>query len=69
MVHGGCDKYHYNSVDFFPDASDNFEVQAATENLPAWSGDIRLRKMVKKFSGDWPKEISGVIVIETGGKR
>ncbi len=28
-----------------------------------------LRKMVKKFSGDWPKEISGVLVMERNGLR
>ena len=54
----------YASVDFFPDASDQFEVQPATEILSSSSADIELRKTVKKFSGDWPKEISGVIVIE-----
>jgi thiol:disulfide interchange protein DsbD len=56
----------YDSVDFFPDASDNFEVQASTETVSVWSSYIRLRKAVKKFSGDWPKEISGVVVIESG---
>jgi thiol:disulfide interchange protein DsbD len=55
--------------DFFPYANDNFEVQAATENIPAQAGHIRLRKSVQKFSGNWPKEISGVIVMETGGLR
>ena len=59
----------YDSVDFFPGASDNFEVQASTETISAWSSYIRLRKVVKKFSGDWPKEISGVIVIESGKLR
>ena len=59
----------YDSVDFFPDASDNFEVQAPIETISAWSSYIRLQKVVKKFSGDWPKEISGVIVIESGKLR
>jgi thiol:disulfide interchange protein DsbD len=59
----------YDSVDFFPNASDNFEVQAATEIISTYSADIRLRKVVKKFSGSWPQEISGVIVTKTGDLR
>ena len=51
--------------DFFPDASDQFEVQGATEELSGLS----LRKLIKKYSGDWPKEISGVIVVEVNGQR
>jgi thiol:disulfide interchange protein DsbD len=49
--------------DFFPEASDNFEVQPATETITADHSEIRLRKFVKKFSGDWPRQISGVVVI------
>jgi thiol:disulfide interchange protein DsbD len=55
--------------DFFPDASDNFEIQPATENLSTTPIDALWRKVVKKYSGDWPKEISGVIVTETGNLR
>ncbi|MGH7994029.1 MAG: protein-disulfide reductase DsbD family protein, partial [Limisphaerales bacterium] len=51
-------------ADFFPYAYDNFDVQPATEILPAEDGEIRLRKTVQRFSGDWPKEIGGVIVID-----
>jgi thiol:disulfide interchange protein DsbD len=67
---GGADKnFKYDSVDFFPAASDNFEVQAATETLSSWSANIALRKQVKKYSGDWPKEVSGVIVVQLGKMR
>ena len=67
---GGADKnFKYDSADFFPAASDNFEVQAATEILSPWSASITLRKQVKKFSDDWPKEISGVIVVQLGKMR
>jgi len=52
--------------DFFPDASENFEVQSATENVFTNSAILRLRKVVKKYAGDWPKEISGVYVVKTG---
>jgi thiol:disulfide interchange protein DsbD len=66
------DKYVINHGDFFPDASDSFEVQAATEDIsspPSHGGisNLRLRKPVKKYSGDWPKEISGVITVQRGG--
>jgi thiol:disulfide interchange protein/DsbC/DsbD-like thiol-disulfide interchange protein len=56
------------AVDFFPDAYDNFEVQPATDTIGI-SRDIRLRKNVKLFSGDWPKEISGVLVITGNHQR
>jgi thiol:disulfide interchange protein len=59
----------YDTVDFYPAASDDFEVQPATEVLSAFSADIKFRKAVKKFSGDWPKEISGLIVVEANGQR
>jgi thiol:disulfide interchange protein DsbD len=59
----------YDSVDFFPAASDNFEIQAATEVISAFSADVQICKTVKKFSGDWPKEISGTVVIESGTAR
>jgi thiol:disulfide interchange protein len=50
-------------ADFFPNASDQFEVQAASEKLDGVNG-FTLRKIVKKFSGDWPQKISGVITME-----
>ena len=54
------------SADFFPYASDNYEIQPATDVLAGkFINDIRLRKIVKKFSGDWPKEVSGVVVVQT----
>ena len=59
----------YDSVDFFPSANDNYEIQAATEILAKSSADLQLRKLVKKFSGDWPKKISGTVVMESGNSR
>ena len=59
----------YDSVDFFPDASDQFEVQATTETISAYSPFLRLRKLVKKYSGDWPKKISGVVMLQNGDIR
>ena len=54
--------------DFFPDAYDMFEVQPATEVLSAGPEKVRLRKIVKKLQGDWPREISGVLIQKSGGK-
>ena len=55
--------FTYDNPDFFPDASDQFEIRAATEQLAPTS----LRKVVKKFSGEWPNEISGVITVQRSG--
>jgi thiol:disulfide interchange protein len=56
-------------ADFFPDSNSSFEVQAATEKLPSDTGKIRLRAQVKKLEGDWPKEISGLLVQKSGTER
>ncbi len=58
-----------DNADFFPDISDNFEVQPTTEKLMASPSQILLRLTVKKYSGDWPKEISGVLVTQLRGER
>jgi thiol:disulfide interchange protein DsbD len=50
------------NFDFFPDSSDNYDVQPATETIRDSGVDFELRKTVKKYSGDWPKNISGVVV-------
>ncbi len=55
--------------DFFPDLNDAFEIQSATEVLSAGADRIRLRKVVKKFEGNWPAQISGVLIQTTGGAR
>jgi thiol:disulfide interchange protein DsbD len=57
------------SADFFPDANDNFEIQTATENLSGKAGIVELQRTVKKYSGDWPKEISGVVILQSGISR
>jgi len=54
-------------ADFFPDANDDFDVQAATEKIPAAADKIRIRKQVKKSADEWPKEISGLLVQKIGG--
>ena len=52
--------------DFFPYASDAFEVQPETQVLSAGPELVRLRKLVKRFEGDWPDEISGVLMQKSG---
>lgn len=56
-------------ADFFPNSSAQFEVQATTEKVPAEAGKIRIRKDVKKLSGDWPKEITGLLTQRSGTER
>ena len=50
-------------ADFFPFADERFETDPAT-TMTVSPGDILLRKKVKKFSGDWPKEISGIFLYD-----
>ena len=67
---GGADKnVRLADVDFFPDASDTFEVQPKTEVVSDFSASLQLRKAVKKFSGNWPAEISGLLIFGTGAAR
>ena len=56
-------------ANFFPDASDAYEVQTGSEMINRASTAFAIRKLVKKFSGDWPSEISGVMLIEHNGDR
>ena len=53
----------YSMRDFFPDASDSYEIQGDTEIIVT-NTNVQLRKTVKKILGDWPKEISGVIATQ-----
>lgn len=62
------DSIPVEQADFFPDASDNYEIQPATDTIGI-SPDIRLRKNVKLFSGGWPREISGVLVVSGNHQR
>jgi thiol:disulfide interchange protein DsbD len=55
--------------EFFPDASEEFEVQPATERIPADADKIRLRKVVKKLGKDWPVKLSGVLVEQSSSRR
>jgi thiol:disulfide interchange protein DsbD len=59
----------FDGADFFPDAGDGFDIQPETEKISANSSDVELRLFVKKYSTDWPKEISGVLITTSRGQR
>jgi len=61
--------FNVEKADFLPYADEQFEVQAATEKIADADAEFHLRKFVKKFSGDWPKEISGVVILQKGDIR
>jgi thiol:disulfide interchange protein DsbD len=58
-----------SDTEFFPYSSDEFEVQGPTEPLPGDPGKVRLRKQVKKFEGEWPTQLRGVLVGKEDGMR
>ena len=60
------DAHGVSEADLFPQASDDFEVQGEVQRLPSDPAKVRIRKTVKKFQGDWPKEISGLLVQKSG---
>lgn len=55
-----------DSADFYPAPAESFDVLGDTDIVELVGGKIRLRKMVQKFEGDWPKEIAGLLVMKTG---
>jgi thiol:disulfide interchange protein len=55
--------------DFFPDASEDFEVQGPTLLLPGGPDTIRLRKEVTKLGAAWPQRLSGLVVEQSGATR
>jgi thiol:disulfide interchange protein len=58
-----------SQTDFFPDASEDFEVQPNPARVPADPGKIRLQAVVKKLTGDWPHEASGLLIQQSGSTR
>jgi len=55
-------------TDFYSDANDTFEVSPNTESIPGEAGRAKVRLTIKKFEGDWPKEIRGLLIDKRGGK-
>ena len=59
-----------DTADFFPEASDLFEIQPETKFVfDEYSDSVLLDKLVKKFYGNWPKEVSGVLVISNANSN
>ena len=54
----------HRTVDFYPAASEDFEIQAATKKILDATGKLAFTKPVKKFAGEWPQKISGVLVVD-----
>jgi len=59
----------FAEADFFPYADDAFEIEGPTERLTLETKVVALRKKLKKLSGDWPAEISGLILQKEGDAR
>lgn len=53
------------AADFYPYESQHGDLDEATQHLPAPPGHVRLRKLMQKGDGDWPKQVSGVLVSGT----
>ena len=55
--------------DFYPDASRDFEVLAATERVKSDGANARLRKVIQSMKGVWPERLTGVLVeLDAKGK-
>jgi thiol:disulfide interchange protein len=54
------------SADFFPEAYDAFEVQPDVKQVSDLPNELEFTKTVKKFSGTWTNEISGVLILPEG---
>jgi len=48
--------------DFFPDANENFEVQPDVQQVTVENSRSSIRKQIKKLAGDWPTQISGLLL-------
>ena len=56
-------------ADLFPDPAESYEIRPSVELLKAPPGKIRLRKFLKRFEGDWPSRVSGVLTWREGAER
>jgi len=53
------------AADFFPYASEDYEVGGATERLNSPGNTVSIRKTVKKLGDKWPERIAGLIVAKS----
>ena len=59
----------FSDGDFFPDASDHYEIAVKNGSASNKAGVFWLFATVKKLDGDWPKEIPGLLVVESDTVR
>lgn len=52
--------------DFFHYGGEGFEVAGPTEVVSNAGGKLVLRKQIKKTEGDWPKQLAGLLVEDSG---
>ena len=57
------------AINFYPDANDKFEIQPGLEIVSRTAAGVQWRNQVKKFAGEWPAEISGLLLLGTGEKQ
>src|ERR1044071_5399775 len=55
--------------DFLPYADKNWEAQAATEKLSGAAETVQFRALVKRFEGDWPSRLRGVVLGRIAGEE
>ena len=58
-----------SEADFFPYGIAQAEVQPFPERITSDAGRIRLRAQVRKLEGDWPSQIAGVLIQNSGSDR
>lgn len=57
-----------DGADFYPDSSEAFEISPNTEAISSGAGRAKVRLTIKKFDGDWPKEIRGLLINKSGSR-
>jgi len=58
----------FDAADFYPYASEAFEVSPTTESVAAANSQARVRLTVKTFEAGWPKEIQGLLINRHGAE-
>jgi thiol:disulfide interchange protein/DsbC/DsbD-like thiol-disulfide interchange protein len=57
------------TADFYPYATDDFEVSGPTERVGSEAGIITLRKPVLRFGDTWPTQVRGLLVTQNSEAR
>lgn len=56
-----------DAQDFLPYAVKNWEIEGETERLAAAGDKVRIRKRVKRYGGEWPARLRGVVLGKAAG--